>query len=293
MVLIPQRLFTDPQVRIILQDGNTCILSKELSKPKINKQGYISNHAISIVLSGEQHIRTYEDQLIKVKAGEALFVPRGMYYVSDLLPSGDNFKSVLFYFDDALIQEFLSTSRVSAFSREEVPDHIKFQQVPAIKLFTESLLHIYQDYRIRNKNFLNLKILELLHLINGQVKEQKLADFLFRLTLPKKRNIKSFMEKNYDKPLKIEDYAYLTGRSLSSFRRDFKAFYDITPQQWIKEKRLTKAVTLFQNKNLSVADVSYQVGYENTSYFIKEFKRKVGLSPKQYQLSLHRNNLDN
>jgi AraC-like DNA-binding protein len=38
---------------------------------------------------------------------------------------------------------------------------------------------------------------------------------------------------------------------------------------------------------------SYEVGYENISYFIKEFKKKVGQSPKQYQLSLHRNKLDN
>jgi AraC-like DNA-binding protein len=63
------------------------------------------------------------------------------------------------------------------------------------------------------------------------------------------------MEKNYDKPLKMEDYAYLTGRSLSTFRRDFKAYYDLTPRQWIKEKRLEKAVQLFQEKEKSVTDV--------------------------------------
>jgi AraC-like DNA-binding protein len=293
MILIPQRLFADKHVSVILRDGNTCILSKELEEPLRDREGYISNHVISMVRSGEQHIRTYEDQLIKIKAGQAVFIPRGMYYVSDLVPEKGTFKSILFYFDDLIIQEFLSGVRVTEFNKQTIPDHIQFDIVPAVQLFTDSLLSIYQQHRIKNKNFLQLKLLELLHLINGLVEEQQLADFLFRLTLPQKRNIKTFMEKNYDKPLKMEDYAYLTGRSLSTFRRDFKAYYDLTPQQWIKEKRLEKAVQLFQEKEKSVTDVSYEVGYENISYFIKEFKKKVGQSPKQYQLSIHRNKLDN
>ena len=110
--------------------------------------------------------------------------------------------------------------------------------------------------------------------------------------IPKKRNIKSFMEQNFDKPLKIEDYAYLTGRSISTFRRDFKSYYQITPQKWLKEKRLEKAINILKDREMSVTELSYEVGYENISYFIKEFKNKMGLSPKQYILSQHRNRLN-
>ena len=49
------------------------------------------------------------------------------------------------------------------------------------------------------------------------------------------------MEKNFDKPLKIEDYAYLTGRSLSTFRRDFKSYFEITPQKWNPGKKNGKS----------------------------------------------------
>lgn len=293
MVIIPQRLFQDKQVKTILRDGNVCILSKELTAPKLNKEGYISNHVISVVLSGEQHIKTYDDQLIKVKPNEVLFIPRGMYYVSDLLPKMGTFKSLLFYFDDALIQEFLSSSKVTEISRAVVPDHLKFGIVPSLRVFAESIINIYQTNQIKNKSILRLKILELLYLLNSLAKEQQFANFLFRLTLPKKRNIKTFMEKNFDKPLKIEDYAYLTGRSLSTFRRDFKSFYALTPQQWIKEKRMDKALALIREKEISVTELAYEVGYENISYFIKEFKNRFNQSPKQYMLAIHRNRLRN
>ncbi|MEM7105282.1 MAG: AraC family transcriptional regulator [Bacteroidota bacterium] len=289
MILIPQRLFDDERVTTILRDGNVCILRKMLTAPIVNREGYISNHVISVLLDGQQHIRTYDGNLTTVHAGEIVFVPRGVYYISDLLPKDGVFKSILFYFDDQIISEFLSTTKVTEISREHVPDHLKFGTVPVVQQFAESLVSIYHDNNLRNKNVLELKILELLNLLSGLAPEQDFVNFLFRLTLPRKRNIKSFMEKNYDKPLKVEDYAYLTGRSISSFRRDFKAYFDITPQKWLKEKRLEKAINMLTKKEMSVTELALETGYENISYFIKAFKEKYGLSPKQYILNLHRN----
>lgn len=284
MIVIPQRLFEDPRVKVILRDGNVCILKKSLSQPILEREGYISNHVISIVLAGEQRIRTFDDERIRVRAGELLFIPRGVYYIADLLPVKGNFESLLFYFDDRLIQEFLSVSKVDEFDKRAVATHLKFKVSAPLELFTQNLVNIYEQHGIRQKQFLDLKILELLHLLNGMIPERQFADFLFRLTLPKKRNIRHFMNQNYDKPLKIEDYAYLTGRSLSTFRRDFKQYFATTPQQWIKRKRLEKAFSLLQKEEVTVTTMAYTVGYENISYFIKEFKKEYGKSPKQLML---------
>lgn len=294
MILLPQRLFGNPGVQTILKDQNVCILQKEIDTPILKREGYISNHVISILLQGEQILQTYDDEIIRIKASEVLFIPRGMYYISDVIPAGGKFKSLLFYFDDRLIEQFLSNTRVNKVEREGAPAaYLKFGVVPTISNFATSLIDIYQNHQIHSKRFLDLKILELLYLLNTLASEQEFASFLFRLTLPKKRNVKKFMEQNFDKPLKVEDYAYLTGRSLSSFRRDFKTFYNVTPQKWLKDKRLDKALLLLEEKEMSVTELAFEVGYENISYFIKAFKTKVGLSPKQFILSKHRNNLQN
>jgi len=245
-----------------------------------------------MVLSGEQQLRTYEGKVIKGRAGELLFIPRGVYYVTDLLPEkGGNFESVLFYFNDETIREFLTNTTVKEVTREKVPEYLKFPITAPLKSFVEAALQIYEQHRLRTKGVLELKIQELLFLLNHQNEDQAFVNFLFRLTMPKKRNIKSFMKENYDKPLKLEDYAYRTGRSMSTFRRDFKAYFDTTPQQWLKEQRLEKALILLSKQEMSVTEVAYEVGYENISYFIRAFKDKAGLSPKQYMLALHRNNL--
>lgn len=285
MILIPQRLFNEPSVKIILKDGNVCILEKKLDSSITNREGYVSSHVISIVLSGEQHIRTIDNTLIKIKKNEIVFIPRGLYHVSDLITQDKQFRSVLFYFDNNLIERFLSTNSVNKVSNEKTPNHLKFGVLPSIQLFVESFIHIYQSPKLQNRNSLEIKILELLHLLNGLSPKQQFTDFLFRLTLPKKRNIKTFMDNNFDKPLKIGDYAYLTGRSTNTFRRDFKASFQITPQKWLKKKRIEKALLLSNTKELSVSELAFEVGYENVSYFIKSFKAEVGLSPKQYFLN--------
>jgi AraC-like DNA-binding protein len=275
-------------VSVILREGNTCILSKNLDEPALNREGYISNHVVSVILAGEQVIRTYDEQTIRVKAGDILFIPRGVYYVSDLLPEDGPFSSMLFYFNDRLVQEFLSESDLTDFNRHAVPSHLQLRLSAPVEFFIHSLINIYDNHGIKNKQFLDLKMLEMLHLLNQMTGEQRFADFLFQLSLPKKRNIRSFMEKNYDKPLKIEDYAYLTGRSVSTFRRDFKHYFELTPQKWLKERRLDKALSILHERELSVGELAMEVGYEHVSHFIKEFKKKVGMSPKQYQLEKYR-----
>jgi len=293
MILIPQRLFGEKEVKTILRDGNVCILEKQLSKSLLNREGYISNHVISILLSGQQQLKTYEEQQIMINEGEILFIPRGLYHITDLISLKGNFHSLLFYFGDDLVQQFLSTVNVQEINKKDMPEFLKLGNVPTIQQFAQSLIQIYQKKTLKSKRFLNLKILELLHLINDLVKEQQFADFLFQLTLPKKRNIKTFIQNNFDKPLNIEDYAYLTGRSVSTFRRDFKTQFSTTPKKWLKEKRIEKAVSLLHNQEISVTQLAYEVGYENISYFIKAFKAQIGLSPKQYMLSEKRNNLLN
>lgn len=151
MILIPQQLFGEKEVKTILRDGNVCILEKQLSQPLINREGYISNHVISILLSGQQQIKTYEENQITINAGEILFIPRGLYHITDLLPKQGHFHRLLFYFGDDIVQEFLSTVRVDEIKRTNVPEYLQLGVEPTVNLFAQSLIQIYQTQTIRDK----------------------------------------------------------------------------------------------------------------------------------------------
>lgn len=287
MIVIPQRLFADPNIKLLAREGQNAILIKSLTEDLLGREAYIANHAISIVLSGEQHIETYEGNDCTIRAGEMIFVPRGIYYVTDLKAGTAAFKSLLFYFDNDTIRQYVADISATEVRQNEAPEYLKLPQSEPIKGFTDGLLQIYRSVTL-NPELLRLKTLELFHLMNTVVPDDWFAQFLFRLTLPAKRNIREFLEHNYGKPLSVADYAYLTGRSLTSFRRDFKAQFGTTPQNWIKDRRIKHAVDLLAEREMLVADLAAEAGYQNVSYFIREFRAVTGSSPKQYMLGQRR-----
>ncbi|MEZ4688407.1 MAG: AraC family transcriptional regulator [Bacteroidia bacterium] len=98
-------------------------------------------------------------------------------------------------------------------------------------------------------------------------------------------NLKDFMEAHFDKPFGIEDYAYLTGKSSSSFNRAFKEKFGSSPKQWLIEKRLLKASELLEQGRYQVAEVAEMVGFNHSSHFIQSFKKKFGYTPGEHQPS--------
>lgn len=124
---------------------------------------------------------------------------------------------------------------------------------------------------------LRLKVMELLY----NVMECSKNIFLQMLQLrnPVRTDIHRVVEENYTSPITLKEMAYLSGRSLSSFKRDFQDIYNTTPAKWIREKRLSKARQMLQTSNMSVADVAYNLGFENPTHFSRIFKQHYGVSP--------------
>ncbi|WP_242863217.1 helix-turn-helix transcriptional regulator [Caloranaerobacter ferrireducens] len=90
-----------------------------------------------------------------------------------------------------------------------------------------------------------------------------------------------YMEENYNQAINIKDIAWSLNMSESNFSLYFKKIVGISPKDYLKNIRLSKAKELLKEHN--VTEVAYNVGYENISYFIKLFKNKYGVTPKQYK----------
>ncbi|MCX2720492.1 alpha/beta fold hydrolase [Lentiprolixibacter aurantiacus] len=96
-------------------------------------------------------------------------------------------------------------------------------------------------------------------------------------------DLETVMSENFLYNLKIEEFARLCGRSLSAFKRDFKASFNTTPSRWIKSKRLEHAKNLLLESELNINQISFDSGFVNPSHFIKSFKEKYRLPPLQYR----------
>jgi AraC-like DNA-binding protein len=111
---------------------------------------------------------------------------------------------------------------------------------------------------------------------------------------PGKIDLADFMEKNYKFNMPLDRFSYLTGRSLTTFKRDFKNIYGVTPQRWLTEKRLKLAYYLLSEGNHKPAEIYREAGFENLSHFSFAFKKslvmhrnpfwQMSISIRQYSL---------
>lgn len=80
----------------------------------------------------------------------------------------------------------------------------------------------------------------------------------------------------------LDEYARLSGRSLSTFRRDFKEIYGAPPGRWLTQRRLDFGRYLLEKTDKSVTEVVLDCGFKNTSHFSRAFKKTYGHPPLQH-----------
>lgn len=87
------------------------------------------------------------------------------------------------------------------------------------------------------------------------------------------------LNREFAKPLKVDELAKEARMSASSFYFHFKEVTGMSPIQHQKQLRLQEARRLILTENLEAAEAAFQVGYESPSHFSREYSRRFGLSP--------------
>lgn len=284
MKVVPQSFFENPAHKIILRDGLCAAIHKTADKASEMQDRYLASHALTIVLKGKLQVTEYGGKFTQVNASEMAFLPKGLYMVSDLLPQNGSFEAMVFFFDS----ELLHALNTEAEQTENLPpvnaELLRLPVSPTIQRFIESLFELYGNGSTANTAVTRLKLQEFLHMVSRSEKGANFVQKVKRLNLRGKKALTEFMLANYLKPLKIEDYAYLTGRSLSTFHRDFKTRFNMAPKKWLIQKRLEKAHATLQSSSESVSEVANSVGYENVPHFIKAFRKQYGITPGQFRI---------
>ncbi len=96
-------------------------------------------------------------------------------------------------------------------------------------------------------------------------------------------NSQSWMESTFSKALDIDEVADRFHVSRRTFERRFKRATGDTPLGYVHRVRIEAAKKLLENDALSVEEISFQVGYEDSGFFRKIFKRKTSLTPTEYR----------
>jgi transcriptional regulator GlxA family with amidase domain len=102
-------------------------------------------------------------------------------------------------------------------------------------------------------------------------------------------NVQKILEKNYKKNIDFETLAGKCGLGRRTLERRFKTATGDTPNIYLQRIRVEEAKRLLETGNITFNEISYNVGYEDTSSFRKLFTKHTGLKPNEYKTKFIRN----
>lgn len=113
-----------------------------------------------------------------------------------------------------------------------------------------------------------------------RAQNQKAGDFS-----PAIARVIEYLSLNYSQEIPLSALAELTHFSESHLKRKFKEETGSTISQYITKMRCDKAAELLLSSELPVQEISFFVGYPDNNYFVKVFKRQLGMTPTDYRKS--------
>lgn len=242
-------------------------------------------HTLIYIYSGELEI-TERNRKTILHAGDCAFMRRdNRMWLQKRVKDGCPYRSIVLKFSKEFLREFYRSLNRREIPADAMRDKASLRVLPAARPDIRSLFESvipYFDAGIKPaEEILKLKMTEGVYVLLNT--DHSLYASLFDFMEPWKIDILEFMEKNYMNELSMAEMAYYTGRSLSTFKRDFRHYSDLTPQKWLIRRRLHAAHQLIRKGGRKVSDICYEVGFRNLSHFSKVYKDTFGVAPTEHE----------
>ncbi|WP_316837006.1 AraC family transcriptional regulator [Pedobacter nutrimenti] len=239
-------------------------------------------HVLLYLYGGEQIIED-GDKKITVHAGECAFIRRNHRLLMYKNSKGDElYKGISMTFNRAVLRDFYSRmNKVDMPKRVDIAEEnvFKIRSRADINSLFQSLTPYFDEGVKPSEGVAKLKLQEGIYaLLNSS---DVFFPILFDFTEPWKMDILEFLNQNYMDELSMEQIAAYTGRSLATFKRDFKKISKLSPQKWLIKRRLEAAYVKLKEEGKKVQEVYVEVGFKNPSHFSTSFKKQYGFPPTE------------
>ncbi|WP_158797531.1 AraC family transcriptional regulator [Pedobacter sp. L105] len=231
---------------------------------------FIHQHLLSYVVSGSLTVNDgRKDHLFQT--GDFFFLQRDQLVKFDQLPPKEGiFASVTVYLDQLTLKNISLAYNMALEKTANVAKIVRIESASLLRNYVDAIL---DGLEIPDPNLEKEVVFMLL------TAKPELARVLFDFGVPGKTDLKAFMLQNYHFNVSMDRFAYLTGRNLSTFKRDFEYIFHISPERWIQFQRLKEAYYQIKEKGKTPEEIYQQVGFDSINYFSNSFKRLFGVNP--------------
>ncbi|OJJ16760.1 hypothetical protein BKI52_33165 [marine bacterium AO1-C] len=152
--------------------------------------------------------------------------------------------------------------------------------------YFENLKHYLDHPTLISEELLRMKVQELIYILINTDKTGSTQKLFGALFMANEYKFQEVIQAHLFDNLNLEDLAFLTGLSLSSFKRKFSAVYGTSPNKYFISKRLEQAQVLLSTTQLRISEIAYDCGFSDVGYFTKTFQKYYNCSPTAFRENL-------
>jgi AraC-like DNA-binding protein len=240
---------------------------------------FVPEHVLAYQISGQTQIYHQRGEML-LEEGQFLLARRNQFAKSIKLPVADKeYQCISVFLTNDRLQQFALDNDIRCEQRYHGNRNILLEPNNMLKGYFLSVIPYTESAKPVSKKLASIKANEAIALLL-EIRPD-LESFLFDFSDPHKLNLEEFMLKNFHYNAPIEHFAKLSGRSLTSFKREFSDIFKTSPGTWLKAKRLSEAYYLIKKKSQKPQDIYLDLGFENLSHFYTSFKQKYGMTPAE------------
>jgi AraC-like DNA-binding protein len=260
---------------------NKPVFEKLIIQPPYRLGAIFQNEACFIHLKNGKTIVSLPTEKLEIDSTESVILNCSNYFVDFIQKAPLETIEVyaVHLYPDLLKEIYKDTIPEFLKHRDAGPYAKKISSQSIINHFIDSLIFYFEHTDLVNSELLVLKIKELILLLLQSDNSVTIQELLANLFSPRQAKLKDVIHNHLFSNFSVNELANLAGLSISSFKREFQNIYNDTPANYLRTKKIEKAIDLLKQSDYSVSEICFQIGFNDTSNFTKTFKKHTKQSP--------------
>lgn len=300
---LPERFLQNRRLETLVENQTSYTLeSAEMHVFETHEQAQrvlleFNQPVLASMLEGKKVMHLQEMQSFDFLPGESLILPSGEPMCIDfpeaemhnptrclaMTISEDKIREIILYLNENMPKAEEEEWRFTDYN-------FHFTNNIAIHQIIHRLLFLFAENHPSKDLFADFMLRELVIRILQTEREKIYSEQAMTLSSSNRlAYIIQHIRQNLDQPLTIEELSGKLYMSESNFHRVFKNELGISPVDFINNERIKLATSLLHDPNCKIKDIYMRCGFNSLSYFIRTFKRKQQVSPKEFQLNVRKN----
>jgi AraC-like DNA-binding protein/quercetin dioxygenase-like cupin family protein len=253
-------------------EGFNAQQNKKKKNESVVQKHFHAYHELYFLLSGKTKY-FINNEIIHVNEGESVFIKSGYVHKTAYESESDSERILLSFSSEFVGEEY--AEMLNELGKKKLfikADNVKALFTLLYKEYTEK-----NDYYLEQSKNLLRQLIVILFRSEKHLKADKLSENEIII-----QNAARYISENLCEDITLKKLAQAYAMSESHFSRTFKQYTGVGVSHFIKLTRLNYAEKLLKEGKYSITQIALKCGFNNSNYFISEFKRLTGITPLKY-----------